>query len=241
MNDLALGVIVAMMAAVPVSVLLLIFADVIPMPDDERRRRWVRGSAAVLAVPAFVVFGVLAWGWAGAAHLQPLCAAYASPEIRATRPTAARTLLLDVDGSSAEPAWAPFLLAPAGPVVAYEFTGNRSARATAPRDGNSGGDSQGVASTLQLEVRRVVHHANRWFRVEMDRFRLFDRASGGELALGEELWITAGRARYHCGIGSGPHPVSGSSYPANDGVARFVARALRGTDALRSGSRDSAE
>ncbi len=207
--------------------LLLIFADVLPMPDDERWRRWVRGAAVALAVPALVVFGVLAWGWAGAAHLQPLCAAYAMPEIHATRPSTVRTLVLDVDQPSdgGRPGWAPFLLAPTGPLTDYEMLR----------------DVPATSAPLQLEARRVVHHANRWFRVEMDRFRLFDRASGGELALGEELWITAGRARYHCGIGSGPHPVNDSSYPANDGVARFVARGLRGTDPLRSGTRDSAE
>ncbi|NBX57465.1 MAG: hypothetical protein EBT64_03200 [Gammaproteobacteria bacterium] len=74
-----------------------------------------------------------------------------------------------------------------------------------------------------------MHHENLWFRVEIDRFRLSDANDGITLALADELWIDAGRVRYHCGIVSGRNPKTESEYPAGDGVARFVKRALSGS------------
>jgi hypothetical protein len=75
-------------------------------------------------------------------------------------------------------------------------------------------------------VRRLTHHQNFWFKVEMDRFRLLQRQWGSVLAEGDELWITAGRARYHCGIVSGRNTVRAerSPWPGGDGVAKFVER-----------------
>jgi hypothetical protein len=86
---------------------------------------------------------------------------------------------------------------------------------------------------LRLESRRRLHHENLWFRVEMDRFRLFDSDSGITLALADELWIDAGRTRYHCGIESGVIPTKSSRYPDGDGVARFVGNAMAGSTLRR--------
>ena len=44
----------------------------------------------------------------------------------------------------------------------------------------------------------------------------------GVLAEGEEPWIRAGRAIYHCGIGSGLKPTADSTWPTGRGVARFL-------------------
>jgi hypothetical protein len=87
--------------------------------------------------------------------------------------------------------------------------------------------SQAIQSAYSLEARRVTHHRNRWFDVQMDRFRLRDRATGAVLAEGDELWINAGRATYHCGIGSGPEATTATAWPSGDGVARFVRAVTR--------------
>lgn len=208
MNDFVLGGIVLTWIAVPFSLLVLALADVIRLDGEGRRRRWIRRCLAALAVPLLVVFGRAAWGWAGAAHLEPLCQAYATPEFRSERPLGSIRLEVDrrTDGGVA-PAWmdslAPWLDAPA------------------------------ADTTLTLEVRRITHHTNRLFTVTMDRFRLVDRRDGLTLAAADELWIDAGGARYHCGIESGAHPTRTTRYPAGVGVGRFVARALLGNNAVR--------
>ena len=216
MNDLALGFVVLVIAAAPIALLILFLADGLGLERAGRVRRGARIALAVLSLPALAWFGVAAWGWAGAAHLEPLCQAYATPEYRAVRPMPPGAVLLDVahDGNASTaslprtpPPWtrafgAQLITDPTSP-----------AAATAP---------------LALEVRRVTHHRSRWFTVEMERFRLLQREWGSVLAEGDELWVTAGRARYHCGIVSGPHAVHAdrTPWPGGDGVARFVARGL---------------
>jgi hypothetical protein len=232
MNDLALGIIVLTFAAVPLSLLVLAVADVIHLPDAERRNRWINGCLAALAVPGVLVLGVLVWGWAGAAHLGPLCAAYASPEYRNAAPLTLRSLLIDSD-QGMDPPWAAALLRSAGgPLEFVEYlppaaSGGVSAETSASISnsiGSSGADtiSPATQSSYLLEARRRTHHRNRWFTVEMDRFRLIDRGTDAVLAEGDELWIRAGRATYHCGIGSGPEPTADTAWPAGDGVARFL-------------------
>lgn len=203
MNELVLGGIVLTWIAVPLSLLVLALADVIRLDGEGRRRRWIRRCLAALSVPLLLLFGRAAWGWAGAAHLEPLCQAYATPEYRLERPL--ESVRLEVDRQPDEgtsPAWvaslSPWLEAPA------------------------------ATATLTLEVRRVTHHANRLFTVTMDRFRLVDRHDGLTLAAADELWIDAGAARYHCGIESGLQPTRVTRYPAGVGIARFVERALQG-------------
>jgi len=213
-SDLALGAIVATLAAVPLSLLLLAVADVLPLRDVGRRHRWIDRCLLALVLPAALVLGVLFWGWAGAAHLGPLCAAYASPEYRNQEPLVLRSLLVESD-QEAEPAWAGALLQSAGGPL--EFIEREDAAA--------GGVIQ---SAYGLQARRITHHQNRWFKVEMDRFRLVDRSTGGVLAEGDELWIRAGRATYHCGLDSGPEPTTRSAWPHGDGVARFVTTAAAG-------------
>ncbi len=212
MNDLALGLIALIVAAVPVSLLVLLLADGAGLDGEGRTRRRIRIALAVLAVPALAWTGVAAWGWAGAAHLEPLCQAYASPEFRATGPVPPGDILLDADAtavtSASLPPWtrafgAQLITDPASPAAA--------------------------AAPLELEVRRLTHHQSFWFKVEMDRFRLLRRQWGSVLAEGDEIWITAGRARYHCGIVSGPYAVRAerSAWPGGDGIAKFVARGLQ--------------
>lgn len=238
MSDLALGIVVFTFAAVPASLLLLALADVIRLEGEGVRRRWIRNCLWALAVPATIPLGSAAWGWAGAAHLEPLCQAYAAPEFRSERSIAARALLIDSDttnslsvknsGSTKSTELAPWALAitqrlvePQGPL---SFVGSASPSLS----GQSSVVSANAEGTLVLEARRVLHHENLWFRVEMERFRLVDRSLGLTMALADELWIIAGRSRYHCGIISGRIPTQTTSWPGGDGVAKFVQRALAG-------------
>ncbi len=227
MSDFALGIVVFIFVAVPASLLLLALADVIRLEGEGRRKRWIRNCLWALAVPASVPISMAAWGWAGAAHLQPLCQAYASPEFRSDRAVAATRLV--VVGSDfledAPPAWLRSieeqLRMPPGPLE------------TVIIERSSKNDSRGRASspgqTLRLEVNRLVHHENIWFRVEMDRFRLADDFDGMTLALADEIWIDAGRSRYRCGIMSGAHPKEASEYPSARGLIRFVERTIVGS------------
>jgi hypothetical protein len=244
-NDLALGIIVLTIAAVPLSLLVLGFTDVVRLPDVESRHRWINRCLVALAVPALLVLGVLVWGWSGAAHLGPLCAAYATPEYRHERPLTLRSLLVDSD-QDLEPPWAAALLQTGGGPLEFIEYAPRSAgpplagTSEAPHASAeipSGGsvsmtgpvtlDSMvivppAVQSAYRLEARRRTHHRNRWFTVEMDRFRLIDRSTAAILAEGDEMWIRAGRAIYHCGIGSGTEPTAETDWPAGTGVRRFL-------------------
>lgn len=218
MNDLAPGLVAILIAAVPVALLVLLLADGFGLEREGRIRSRLRIALGLLSLPAAAWLGIAAWGWAGAAHLEPLCQAYATPEFRARRPMPPGDILLVAargDGARVAvgasrpdlPPWtqafgAQLITDPASPAAA--------------------------AAPLALEVRRVTHHLNLWFTVEMDRFRLLDRKWDAVLAEGDEIWIDAGRARYRCGIVSGPYAVRAerSAWPGGDGVARFVARGL---------------
>jgi len=214
-NDLALGSIVLAVAAVPAALLVLLLADVVKLDGAGQRQRWIRRSAAVLAVIALPSIGTAVWGWAGAAHLEPLCQAYAAPEFHARRPIGSATVRVTTAGLTADgsaPAWLDSLRDPSLGLAAL----------------HRAGDPLAESATLDLDVRRIVHHQNLWFTVSMDRFRLLDRDSGLTLAAGDELWVDAGDTRYHCGIGSGPIPTRHTTYPAGEGVAGFLRRALAG-------------
>ncbi|MBU6378423.1 MAG: hypothetical protein KJS95_07800 [Gammaproteobacteria bacterium] len=215
MSDLALGIVVFVFAAVPASLLLLALADVIRLEGEGARRRWIRNCLWALAVPATVPLALGAWGAAGAAHLEPLCHAYATPEFRAMRAAENPQLLLDLQPSGKAPRW------------------TESLSARYPGRVRIADDGRELPATHVLEVRRLTHHKNLWFTVEMQRFRLVEQRYGTVIAEGDELQIEAGRSRYHCGIESGPLPVSAqrTRWPGGDGVARFVVRGLSGPDA----------
>lgn len=217
MNDFALGIVVFTIAAVPASLLLLALADVIRLEGEGQRRRWIRNCLWALAVPASVPLAVAVWGWAGAAHLEPLCQAYATPDYRSAQKTDAPLILLDRKDGSAQP-WLAALQARFPDRLIIDV--DHPAAATA---------------THVLEVRRVTHHRNLWFDVQMERFRLIDRHWGAVIAEADELWVDAGRARYHCGVISGPVVVASerSPWPGGDGIARFVARSLAPSPALK--------
>lgn len=229
MSDLALGVVVFTFVAVPASLLLLALADVIQLEGEGRRKRWIRNCLWALALPASVPLGIAAWGWAGAAHLEPLCQAYASPEFRSEGPIVASTLVIESDQAltgDAPPAWAAIVVeqlkSPNGPLEDVHIL-TRSAESSVITPSSSG-------RTLRLQARRQLHHENLWFRVEMDRFRLSDAGDEITLALADEIWIDTRRVRYHCGIVSGRNPRTGSEYPAGDGVAGFIRQAITGSE-----------
>jgi len=229
LSDLALGIVVFVFAAVPASLLLLALADVIRLEGEGSRRRWIRNCLWALAVPATVPLALGAWGAAGAAHLEPLCHAYATPEFRATHAAENPRLLLDLQPSGKAPRWTESLSAryPGRVRIAGD---ERQNDATAARDLPA---MQEQPATHVLEVRRLTHHKNLWFTVDMQRFRLVEQRHGTVIAEGDELQIEAGRSRYHCGIESGPLPVSAqrTRWPGGDGVARFVVRGLSGPGA----------
>jgi hypothetical protein len=214
-SDLALGSIVLVVAVVPAALLVLLLAEVTKLDGDGRQQRWIRRAAAVLAILALPSVGNAVWGWAGAAHLEPLCQAYAAPEFHVRRPITSATLRVttdDVVATGRAPEWLSGLRDPAVGLAALHLVSDPAAE----------------VATLELKVQRVVHHRNLWFTVNMDRFRLLDRGTGLTLAAGDELWVDAGSARYHCGIGSGPNPTRATAYPGGDGIARFLRRALAG-------------
>ena len=224
MSDLALGTVVFVFLAVPASLLLLVLADVIRLEGEGARRRRIRQCLWSLAVPAGVLFGIAAWGWAGAAHLQPLCQAYATPEFRGSRSIEAEAVLLDGTGSVAIDTTSPGRTAADLPPWTRHF-----GREGTPRLVTTAADATARNTMLTLEVRRMTHHRNLWFTVTLERFRLVDREWGTVLAEGDELWVDAGRARHHCGIVSGTTPVSKDKtpWPDGEGVARFVRRGLQ--------------
>ncbi len=81
-DDLALAAIVLLIAAMPASLAFLILADVVKLEGPGRKRRWLRIALWLAAVPLSVPLFHSLWGAAGAAHLEPLCQAYATPEFR---------------------------------------------------------------------------------------------------------------------------------------------------------------
>lgn len=227
MNDLALGAIVLVIAAMPAALLLLALFDVIRL-GEHARRRWIAVCGGLLALPAVGWLAVSVWGWAGAAHLEPLCAAYATPEYRGRLAPEARSLLLITAAGDAEPAWLRSLLrAPA----ALDFVEWRDDRGVLQRIDRAGATpvTGPLQSAYALELRRFTHHENRWFRVEIERLRLIDRGWDITIAEGDELRLSAGRRVWHCGIASGREvapPPSAETMAA--GVGRFVQTTLRG-------------
>lgn len=124
MSDLVLGLIVLIVAAVPISLGVLLLADGAGLDGEGRTRRWIWVALAALAVPGLAWTGVAAWGWAGEAHLKPLCQAFATPEYRATTPVQPGEILLDaLPTASPPPAWtrafgAQLITDPASPAAA---------------------------------------------------------------------------------------------------------------------------
>lgn len=224
MNDLALGAIVLLIAAMPASLLWLMVLDVIRV-RGAARRRWILACLAVLAVPALAWLGRSIWGWAGAAHLEPLCAAYATPDFRGQAADGTRSVLLDTEGSE-PPAWIAALLHPPAALefVEWPLPDGRVGRLEPTGRRELDGPLQ---SAYALEVRRVRHHENRWFRVDLARFRVVDRAWGTSFAEGDELTLRAGDRLWHCGIASG-RAVTGPPADVGPGIARFLGRALYG-------------
>jgi hypothetical protein len=227
MNDLALGAIVLVIAAMPAALLLLALFDVIRL-GEHARRRWIAACAGLLAVPALGWLGVSIWGWAGAAHLEPLCAAYATPEYRGRLAPEARSLLLVTPAGDAEPPWVRSLLESPAELEFVEWQDEDGVLQRIDRNGTTPMAGT-VQSAYALELRRITHHSNRWFTVEIERLRLFDRAWDVTVAEGDELRLSAGRSLWHCGIASGRDAAPAPSAAATAaGVGGFIKTALRG-------------
>ncbi|MEZ5459513.1 MAG: hypothetical protein R3E65_09455 [Steroidobacteraceae bacterium] len=227
MNDLALGAIVLVIAAMPAALLLLALFDVIRV-GDQARRRWLVVGTALAALPGLGWLAISVWGWAGAAHLEPLCVAYATPEYRGRLAPEARSLLLVTPAGDPQPAWSRALLGgPAG----LEFVEWRDSSGALLRiDARGATPVAGpVQSAYALELRRITHHTNRWFRVEMERLRLVDRTWDVTIAEGDELRLSAGRSIWHCGIASGRNVARAPTAAETDaGIGTFIRTALRG-------------
>ncbi len=93
-DELALAAIVILIAAMPASLAFLLLADVVKLEGPGRKRRWIRTTLWMAAIPLSVPLFYALWSAAGAAHLEPLCQAYATPEIRRELPTPRELLLL---------------------------------------------------------------------------------------------------------------------------------------------------
>jgi hypothetical protein len=175
LDDLALASIVALIAAMPISLAVLLLTDVVRLDGEGQKRLWIRRALTVAALPLIPWFGISAWGWAGAAHLEPLCFAYGDPDIRNTYPI--------------------------------------------PR------------SQLQLEVTRLTHHRNTWFDVSLERYQVIDLRYGTTVAEADEVELVAGRAKYRCGLISGPRAVRDTgeinTQPAIDALLQQVAAGRR--------------
>jgi hypothetical protein len=226
MNDLALGAIVLMVVAAPLALALLAAFEVIRV-GAALRHRSLRVAAALAAIPAALWLGRAVWSGAGAAHLEPLCAAYATPQFYFPAAAGTRSLLIDASDNapdSAPPAWAAALIVAGGPLESYEWQPLGHVQSV-------------VQSAYALEVRHRIHHRNLWFTVEMERYRLLDRRYGTPIAEGDELRLQAGSRSWHCGIGSGRQVTEMSTHPHGDGVARFVQRAFRGSETISAVSR----
>jgi hypothetical protein len=170
-DELALAAIVLLIAAMPASLAFLLLADVVKLEGPGRKRRWIRNALWLAAIPLSVPLFYSLWSAAGAAHLEPLCQAYATPEFRRETQT--------------------------------------------PRE------------LLQLKTSRVIHHANAWFEVSMDRYAVIDRRYGTVIAVADELWIDAGRARHYCGVISGPLPIR-TAGDADGKLEQFLRQVAQG-------------
>lgn len=93
-DELALAAIVILIAAMPASLAFLLLADVVKLEGPGRKRRWIRTTLWLAAIPLSVPLFYSLWSAAGAAHLEPLCQAYATPEVRRETPTPRELLQL---------------------------------------------------------------------------------------------------------------------------------------------------
>jgi hypothetical protein len=238
--DLALALVVGILALVPAAIALLALAALLRAFDAEQRLgrlgfRVVAGTLGLLIAGAFLL---LAWTWGGATHLKPRCLARAEPDYarvlfpggdvdRAPAPVPVSGLRVDAPGE-APPAWAAALLGPGG-FPFYEWRRADGTWVQVAPDGTQTPIASPSAGAL-LKVRRASAESSYWARITVDRFLLTDLATGSLLADGEEMWVDAGPARYRCGIASGPYPVPGRDYPEGYGVARFLGKAVRWAD-----------
>ncbi|MGA0734029.1 MAG: hypothetical protein ACO3PC_01000 [Steroidobacteraceae bacterium] len=94
-DELALAAIVILIAAMPASLAFLLLADVGQLEGPGRKRRWLRKTHWLAAIPLSVPLFYSLWSAAGAAHLEPLCQAYATPELRRETPTPRELLQLN--------------------------------------------------------------------------------------------------------------------------------------------------
>lgn len=217
MSELTLGAVVLIITAVPLALLVLFWTDVLPSTRWASLQRWRPYLLIGLSVVAIPIGVVRIWGWAGAAHLEPLCQAYARPEIFNTTERDIQRLIWreksagqsDIPSQRTLPPWTS---AVSLPIHIY----NPSALSTLD------------TSAARLEVERIIHHRNLFFEVQLDRVRILSYDGLEEWGIADELWLEAGPYRYHCGVESGPYATNHTRYPDGDGIARFIRSTLSG-------------
>lgn len=223
--DVGAAAVAIVLALVPAAIALLaLHAAGGALRLDERLGR---GGYRVVAAGVGTATGIavlgLTWGFAGANYLKPRCAAFGEPQYAAVfeepaEPVPSAGLVLDA--GTPPPAWAAGLVGP-GRFTFYEVAGAPGRPATRV-PAAAGGSARAI-----LRVRRSSARPNLWLTLGTDRFEVFDALTRTRLALGNELWVDAGAARYRCGIASGPVPVRSRDYPAGGGVFAFVHRAVQ--------------
>lgn len=226
MSELTLGAVVLIVAAVPLALLVLFWTDILPTTRWATLQRWrpyLLIGLSVVAIPAMVV---RIWGWAGAAHLEPLCQAYARPEIFNTTARDVQRLVWWEKGSGQSDMPSQRRLPPWTSAVSLPIHVDNSS-ALSPTD-TSTDDTLNDARSARLEVERIVHHRNFFFEVQLDRVRILSADGLEEWGIADELWLEAGPYRYHCGVESGPYATNDTRYPNGDGIARFIQSALSG-------------
>ena len=217
MSELTLGAVVLIVAAVPLALLVLFWTDILPTTRWARLQRWRPYLLIGLSVFVIPIVVVRIWGWAGAAHLEPLCQAYARPEVFNTISRDIQRLIWWEKGSRQSDTPSQRILPPWTAAVALPIDVENPSALSAMD-----------TSAARLEVERIVHHRNLFFEVQLDRVRVLSHDGLEEWGIADELWLEAGPYRYHCGVESGPYATNKTQYPGGDGLARFIQSTLKG-------------
>jgi hypothetical protein len=224
--DLGAAAVAVVLALVPAAIVLLALHSLgSALRLDERLgRRGYQALAGVIGAGVALVVVTLTWAFAGANYLKPRCQAFAAPAYASAgddRAPPVASAGLQLDAGQPPPAWAADLVGP-GRFAFYLPLPAGGGQAGLPPAGPSPGEARVI-----LRVRRSGAQVGYWLRLGTDHFEVIDRITNARLAVGEELWVDAGAARYRCGIASGPFPVRARDYPAGDGVFQFVRGAVR--------------
>jgi hypothetical protein len=222
--DLGAAAVAGVLALVPAALILLALHGAATRLELETRlgRSGYR-TAGVATLIAVAVGGILAtWAFAGANYLKPRCLAFAAADyaVSADGPVPAiPSAGLVMDAGTPLPPWTPSLTTLGG-FAFITWRDDEGAWQSKPA-----GASQADARAL-LRVRRQSTRVGAWLQLTTDRFTLTDRLTGLTLAVGDEMWVDAGLARYRCGVASGPLPVRSREYPLPGRLLGFMTAAV---------------